>query len=117
MVFMLLQNRRGTHLLKPLWDTLNRHEKNTADYVRYFDGKTDSKFNCKTPDNIEKVNSLLRDIGLNEIKPWNYFIYNFIVTTRPTTLNTLYIFDKVIINTLSNEKQHLYNLRNGIWST
>ncbi len=46
---------------------LNRDEKNMSDYIRYFYGKPDNKFNCKTPANIEAVNKILKILGLKEI--------------------------------------------------
>lgn len=47
---------------------LNRDEKNSSDYIRYFDGKNIlSKHNCKTPENIQAVNELLENLGLKEI--------------------------------------------------
>lgn len=46
----------------------NKDEKNSSDYIRYFNGKNiEPKFNCKTPKNIEAVNLILKELGLSEI--------------------------------------------------
>jgi len=47
---------------------INRDEKNTSDYIRYFAGKNiQAKHNCKTSENIKTVNQLLKNLGLKEI--------------------------------------------------
>lgn len=47
---------------------INRDEKNSSDYIRYFAGKNiQAKYNCKTSENIKTVNQLLKSLGLKEI--------------------------------------------------
>ena len=60
-----LSNQKKAKIISAI---INKDEKNTSDYIRYYNGKkTLNKFNCKTPANISVVNQILKEISLPEI--------------------------------------------------